>query len=83
MYEGADFLIFDEEIKDKLNYDRQSAYNDISGIFAFAAEVLRTGGRVTVKRRENEDITITDVSGLSAYREGFNVFQRELNRRLI
>ena len=25
-------IIFDEEIKDKLNYNRQSAYNDISGI---------------------------------------------------
>jgi hypothetical protein len=34
MYYDAEFLIFDEEIKEKLNYDRQPAYNDISGIFA-------------------------------------------------
>jgi hypothetical protein len=83
MYNDAQFLIFDEEIKEKLNYGRQSAYNDIAGIFAFASEVLRTGGKVTVKRREKEDITITDESGLSAYKEGFNKIQGELNRRLI
>jgi hypothetical protein len=83
MYKDADFMVFDEEIRGKLNYDRQSAYNDIAGIFAFAAEVLRTGGRVTVKRREGEDLTITDESGLSAYKEGLNKLQRELKRRLI
>ena len=83
MYANTDFIIFDEEIKDKLRYDRQSAYNDISGIFAFASEVLRTGGRVTVKRQANEDITITDESGLSAYKEGFNKVQRDLNRKEI
>ena len=83
MYKDADFMIFDEEIRGKLNYDRQSAYNDITGIFAFASEVLRSGGRVTVKRREGEDITITDESGLSAYKEGLNKLQGELNRRLI
>ena len=83
MYNDAEFLIFDEEIKEKLNYDRQSAYNDINGIFAFASEVLRTGGKVTVRRCADEDITITDEAGLSAYKEGFNKLQRELNRRLI
>ena len=83
MYKDADFLIFDEEIKEKLRYDRQSAYNDIAGIFAFASEVLRSGGKVTVRRRESEDISITDESGLSAYKEGLNRLQRELNRRLI
>ena len=83
MHRDTDFMIFDEEIKDKLNYDRQSAYNDIAGIFAFASDVLRTGGKVTVRRRESEDIAITDEAGLSAYKEGFNKLQRELNRRLI
>ena len=48
---NTDYIIFDEEIKDKLEYDRQSAFNDISGIFRFASEVLRTGGKVTVRRR--------------------------------
>lgn len=83
MYKDTEFFIFDEEIKEKLKYDRPSAYNDIAGIFAFASEVLRTGGKVTVKRRGSEDITITDESGLSAYKEGFNKMQRELDRRLI
>ena len=83
MYTDAEFLIFDEEIKEKLNYDRQSAYNDISGILAFASEVLRTGGKVTVQRRADEDITITDESGLNASKEGLNKLQSELNRRLI
>ncbi len=80
---NTDFIIFDEEIKDKLNYDRQSAFNDISGIFRFASEVLKTGGKVTVRRLDNVDITIADESGLSAYKEGFNKLQRELNRKLI
>ena len=83
MYNDADFLIFEEEIKDKLDYDRQSAYNDISGIFAFASEVLRTGGKVTVRRQAGEDTTIVDESDLSAYKESLNRLQRELNRRLI
>jgi hypothetical protein len=83
MYDGAEFLIFDEEIKGKLEYDRQSAYNDIAGIFAFASEVLRSGGRVTVRRHADRDISIVDESGLNAYREGLNRVQRELNRRLI
>ncbi len=83
MYNGAEFLIFDEEIKDKLNYNRQSAFNDIAGIFGFASEVLRTGGKVTVRRAADEDIAITDEAGLSAYREGLNKLQREQNRRLI
>jgi hypothetical protein len=77
------FIIFDSEIKDKLEYDRQSAFNDISNIFAFASEVLRTGGKVTVRRPPNVDIIITDESGLSAYKEGFNKLQRDLNRKLI
>jgi hypothetical protein len=83
MYNGAEFLIFDEEIKEKLNYDRQSAYNDISGIFAFASDVLKTGGKVTVRRQGNEDFTITEESGLNAYKEGLNEIQSEQNRRLI
>ena len=83
METSAEFIIFDEEIKDKLEYDRQSAYNDISGIFGFAADVLRTGGKVTVRRLDNADIPITDESGLSAYKEGFNKRQRDMNRKLI
>jgi hypothetical protein len=83
MYDGAEFLIFHEEIKEKLDYDRQSAYNDIAGIFAFASEVLKAGGRVTVRRQAAEDMAITDEAGLSAYREGLNEIQREQNRRLI
>jgi hypothetical protein len=83
MYDGAEFLIFHEEIKEKLDYDRQSAYNDIAGIFAFASEVLKAGGRVTVRRQATEDMAITDEAGLSAYREGLNEIQREQNRRLI
>jgi len=77
------FIIFDEEIKDKLEHDKQSAFNDISNIFRFASEVLKTGGKVTVRRLANVDITITDESGLSAYKEGLNKLQRELNRKLI
>jgi hypothetical protein len=77
------FTIFDEEIKDKLEYDKQSAFNDISNIFKFAYEVLKTGGKVTVRRLADEDLTITDESGLSAYKEGFNKKQRDLNRKLI
>jgi hypothetical protein len=77
------FTIFDEEIKDKLNYGRQSAFNDIAGIFNFATEVLNNGGKVTVRRLADVDITITDASGLSEYKEGFNMLQRELNRKLI
>lgn len=80
---NTDFIIFDEEIKDKLDYDRQSAFNDISGIFRFASEVLKTGGKVTVRRLANVDITITDESGLNAYKEGFNKRQRDMNRKLI
>ena len=80
---NTEFIIFDEEIKDKLKYDRQSAFNDISDIFKFAYEVLITGGKVTVRRLANTDITITDESGLSAYKEGFNKLQRDLNRKLI
>ena len=80
---NTEFIIFDEEIKDKLQYDRQSAFNDITGIFNFAKEVLKTGGKVTVRRLADADITITDESGLSAYKEGFNKVQRELNRKLI
>ena len=80
---NTEFIIFDEEIKDKLEYDRQSAFNDISGIFNFASGVLKTGGKVTVRRLADADITITDESGLSAYKEGFNKVQRELNRKLI
>ena len=83
MYRNAEFLIFDEEIKGKLNYDRQSAYNDIAGIFAFASDMLKSGGKVTVRRQADEDITITDEAGLSAYKEGLNKLQSELNRRLI
>jgi hypothetical protein len=83
MYNGAEFLIFDEEIKDKLNYDRQSAFNDIAGIFAFATDVLRSGGKVTVRQHAGEDITITDESGLDAYKEGLNEIQREHKRRMI
>jgi hypothetical protein len=83
MYDGAEVLIFHEEIKEKLNYDRQSAYNDIAGLFAFASEVLKAGGKVTVRRQAAEDITITDEVGLSSYREGLNDIQREQNRRLI
>ena len=83
MYNDAEFLIFDEEIKGKLNYDRQSAYNDLAGIFAFASDVLKGGGKVTVRRHADENITITDEAGLSAYKEGLNKLQRELNRRLI
>jgi hypothetical protein len=80
---NTDFIIFDEEIKDKLEYDKQSAFNDISIIFKFASEMLKNGGKVTVRRLANVDITITDEAGLSAYKEGFNKLQRELNRRLI
>jgi hypothetical protein len=83
METNAEFIIFDEEIKDKLKYDRQSAFNDISGIFKFAYEVLKTGGKVTVRRLADADTTITDESGLSAYKEGFNKLQRELNRKQI
>jgi hypothetical protein len=83
METNAEFIIFDEEIKDKLQYDKQSAFNDISGIFRFASEVLKTGGKVTVRRLGNVDITITDESGLSAYKEGFNKLQRDLNRKQI
>ncbi len=83
MYNDAEFLIFDEEMKEKLNYDRQSAYNDIAGIFAFASDVLKDGGKVTVRRQAVEDITITDEAGLSAYKEGLNKLQIEMNRRLI
>jgi len=43
---NTEFIIFDEEIKDKLNYDKQSAFNDISIIFKFASEVLKIGGKV-------------------------------------
>jgi hypothetical protein len=77
------FIIFDEEIKDKLECDKQSAFNDIFNIFRFASEVLKTGGKVTVRRLANVDITITDESGLSTYKEGFNKLQRVLNRKLI
>ncbi len=80
---NTEFTIFDEEIKDKLNYDKQSAFNDISIIFKFAAEVLKIGGKVIVRRLDNVDITIVDEAGLSAYKEGFNKRQRELNRKLI
>jgi len=83
METNAEFIIFDEEIKDKLAYDRQSAFNDISGIFRFASEVLKTGGKVTVRRLADADLTIADESGLSAYKEGFNKLQRDLNRKLI
>jgi len=79
----TEFIIFDEEIKDKLEYDKQSAFNDIAGIFGFASEMLKTGGKVTVRRLANADITITDESGLSAYKEDFNKRQRDLNRKLI
>ena len=72
MYKDTEFLIFEEEIKDKLRYGRQSALNDMSNIFAFAAEVLSTGGKVTVRRHADEDITITDEPGLSAYKEGLD-----------
>jgi hypothetical protein len=80
---NTEYIIFDEEIKDKLKYDKQSAFNDISGICKFASEVLKTGGKVTIRRLANVDITITDESGLSAYKEGFNKVQRDLNRKLI
>jgi hypothetical protein len=80
---NTEYIIFDEEIKDKLKYDKQSAFNDISGIFKFASDVLKTGGKVTIRRLANVDITITDESGLSAYKEGFNKVQRDLNRKLI
>jgi hypothetical protein len=80
---NSEFIIFDEEIKDKLNYDKQSAFNDISCIFKFAYEVLKIGGKVTVRRLDNVDIAIADESGLSAYKEGFNKRQRDLNRKLI
>jgi hypothetical protein len=80
---NSEFTIFDEEIKDKLAYDKQSAFNDISIIFKFASEMLKTGGKVTVRRLANVDITISDESGLSAYNEGFNKRQRDLNRKLI
>ena len=80
---NTEFFIFDEEIKDKLGYDRQSAFNDISNIFNFASEVLKTGGKVTVRRPANVDITISDEAGLSQYKEGFNKLQRDLNRKLI
>jgi hypothetical protein len=80
---NTEYIIFDEEIKDKLKYDKQSAFNDMSGIFKFASEVLKTGGKVTIRRLANVDITITDESGLSAYKEGFNKVQRDLNRKLI
>ena len=80
---NTDFIIFDEEIKDKLEYDKQSAFNDISIIFKFASEMLKNGGKVTVRRLANVDITISDESGLSAYKEGFNKRQRDLNRKLI
>jgi hypothetical protein len=83
MNTSTEFIIFDEEIKDKLNYDRQSAFNDISNIFGFASEVLRNGGKVTVKRLADADVTITGESGLNAYKEGFNKVQRDLNRKLI
>jgi len=62
METNTEFIIFDEEIKDKLKYDRQSGFNDISGIFRFAYEVLKTGGKVTVRRLANTDITIADES---------------------
>jgi len=80
---NTEFIIFDEEIKDKLNYDKQSAFNDISIIFKFASEVLKIGGKVIIRRLDNVDITITDESGLNAYKEGFNKRQRELDRKLI
>jgi len=80
---NTEYIIFDEEIKDKLKYDRQSAFNDLSGIFKFASEVLKSGGKVTIRRLANVDITITDDSGLSVYKEGFNKVQRDLNRKLI
>lgn len=80
---NTEFIIFDEEIKDKLKYDKQSAFNDIFNIFKFAAEVLKNGGKVTVRRLANVDISITDESGLSAYKEGFNKLQRDLSRKLI
>jgi hypothetical protein len=80
---NAEFIIFDEEIKDKLKYDRQSAFNDISGIFNFAVEVLKNGGKVTVRRLANTDLTITNEEGLGAYKEGFNKLQRDLNRKQI
>ncbi len=83
MYKDSEFLIFDEEIKGKLNYDRQSAYNDIAGIFSFASDILKNGGRVTVRRQSDEDITITDESGLSTYKDSLNELQREQDRRLI
>jgi hypothetical protein len=54
---NTEFIIFDEEIKDKLKYNKQSAFNDISNIFKFAAEVLKNGGKVTVRRLTNVDIT--------------------------
>jgi hypothetical protein len=80
---NTEFIIFDEEIKGKLEYGRQSAFNDISGIFNFASEVLGMGGKVTVRRLANVDITITNESDLNAYKEGFNKIQRDLNRKLI
>jgi hypothetical protein len=80
---NTEFIIFDEEIKDKLQYNRQSAYNDMDNIFGFAAAVLKTGGKVTVRRLAKMDITITDESDLSEYKEGFNKLQRDLNRKLI
>ena len=49
----------------------------------FASEELKTGGKVTVRRLADADITITYESGLRAYKEGFNKLQRDLNRKLI
>jgi hypothetical protein len=83
MNTNTEFVIFDEEIKDKLEYNKQSGFNDIFNIFKFATDVLTAGGKVTVRRLADADITITSESGLSAYKESFNKIQRDLNRRLI
>ena len=83
MHTNTEFIIFDEEIKDKLKYNKPSSFNDISNIFKFASEVLTNGGKVTVRRLADADITITSESGLSAYKESFNEVQEDLNRKLI
>ena len=83
MNTNTEFIIFEEEIKDKINYDRQSSFNDLFNIFKFASEVLTIGGKVTVKRLTNVDFSISSESELRAYKESFNKAQRDLNRRLI
>jgi hypothetical protein len=83
MNTNTEFIIFEEEIKDKLKYDRPSSFNDIFSIFKFASEVLAIGGKVTVKRLANVEISITSDSSLIAYKESFNKVQKDLNRKLI